>query len=85
MIAARLYLNSLSTPQMIWGQINLNLKEYNSNPMEMSSTFSIPDITDCWCQREETHNIFTNLPNVARNKSSIIPHGVGVETRLSLG
>jgi len=52
--------------------------------MEISSTFWILDITDRWRQQEETHSKYANLCNVARNKFSIIPHGVGVEFSFSL-
>jgi len=30
------------------GQVNLNLNDYHSHPMEISITFSILDITDWW-------------------------------------
>jgi hypothetical protein len=53
--AARLYLNSPSEAPKNWGQINPNLNEYHSDPMEISSTFWIPDLTDWWRQLEETH------------------------------
>jgi len=46
--AARLYLNSPPEAPKNWGQINPNLIEYHSDPMEISSTFWIPDITDWW-------------------------------------
>jgi hypothetical protein len=44
--AARLYLNSPHEAPKNWGQINSNLNDYHSDPMEISSTFWIPDITD---------------------------------------
>jgi hypothetical protein len=43
---ARLYLNSPPEAPKTWGQINPNLNDYHSDPMENSSTFWIPDITD---------------------------------------
>jgi hypothetical protein len=49
--AARLYLNSPPEAPMNWGQINTNLNDYHSDPMEISSTFWIPDITDWWRQQ----------------------------------
>jgi len=52
--------------------------------MEISSTFWIPDITDWWHQQEETNSKYADLSNVARDISSIIPHGVGVEASFSL-
>jgi len=82
--AARLYLNSPEAPKN-WGQINPNLNDYHSDPMEISSTFWIPDITDWWRRQEETPSKFADLPNVARHIFSIIPHGVGVEANFSLG
>jgi hypothetical protein len=44
--AARLYLNSLPELPQNWGQINPNLNDYHSNPMEISSSFWSPDLTD---------------------------------------
>jgi len=83
--ATRLYLNSLPEAPKNWGQVNPNLDDCHSNPMEIISTFWLPDITDWWRQQEETHSKYTNLSNVARNIFSIIPHGVGVEASYSLG
>jgi len=53
--------------------------------MEISSTFWLADITAWWRQQEETHPKYANLFNVAHDIFSIIPHGVGVEARFSLG
>jgi len=54
--AARLYLNLPPEAPKKWGQINPHLNDYHSDPMEISSTFWLPDITD-WCsQQEETHS-----------------------------
>ena len=53
--------------------------------MEISSTFWFPDITDWWHQQEETHSMYANLSNVARDIFSVIPHGVEVEASFSLG
>jgi len=83
--AARLYLISPPEVPKNWGQSNPNLNDYHSDPMEISSTFCIPDITNWWRQQEETHSKFADLSNVARDIFSIIPHGVGVEASLSLG
>jgi len=83
--SARLYLNSPPEAPKNWGQINPNLNDYHSDPMEIRSTFWIPDITDCWRQQEETHSKYPDLSNVARDIFSIIPHGVGVEACISLG
>jgi len=83
--AARLYLNSPPEAPKNWGQINPNLNDYHSDPMEVGSTFWIPDITDWWRQQEETHSKYAYLSNVARDICSIIPHGVGVEACFSLG
>jgi len=43
---ARLYLNSPPEAPKNWGQINPNFNDYHSDPMEISSTFWIPDITN---------------------------------------
>ena len=53
--AARLYLNSPPEIPQIWGQINLNLNDYHSGTMEISSTFWLPDITNWWWQQVEMH------------------------------
>ena len=83
--AARLYSNSPPEAQKNWGQINRNLNDYHSDPMEISSTFWWLDMTNWWCQQEETHSKFADLSNVARDIVSIIPDGVGVEASFSLG
>jgi hypothetical protein len=54
---ARLYLNSPPEAPKNWGQINPNLNDYHSDPMEISSTFWILDITDWSRQQEETHSM----------------------------
>jgi len=83
--AARLYLNSPPEAPKNWRQINPNLNDYHSVPMEISSTFWIPDTTDWWRQQEETHSKYADLSNVACDIFSIRPHGVGVEASFSLG
>jgi len=83
--AARLYLTSPHEAPKNWGQINPNLNDYHSDPMEFSSMFWTPDLTDRWGQQEETHSKYANLSDVARDIFSIIPHGVGVEASFSLG
>jgi len=83
--AARLHLNSTPEAPKNCGQMNANLNDYHSGPMEISSTCWIPDITDWWHQQQETHSKYTDLSNVARDIFSTIPHGVGVEARFSLG
>jgi hypothetical protein len=50
-----LSLNSPSELPHHSGQINPKHNDYHSNCMEFGSTFWIPDITDWWCQHEETH------------------------------
>jgi len=83
--APRLLLNSPPDAPKNLGQINPNLNDYHSDPMENSSTFWIPDIPDGWRQQEETRSKSANLSNVARNIFSIIPHGVGVDASVALG
>jgi len=83
--AAMLYLNSPPEAPKNWGQINPNLNDYHSDPMEISSTFWVPDITDWWRQQEKTHSKYADLSNVARDIFSIIPHVVGVEASFPLG
>jgi len=81
--AAMLYFNSPHEAPNNWGQINPNLNDYYSDPMENSSTFGILDITYGWCQQEQMHLKYANLSNVSRNIFSITPNGIGVEAWLS--
>jgi len=83
--AVQLYLNSHSESHENWGQINTNLNDYHTDPMEISSIFWLLDITEWWRQQEETHSKYADLSNVARDIFSIIPHGVGVDASYSLG
>jgi len=83
--AARLLMNSPPAAPKTWGQINPNLNDYHSDPMEICSTFWILDITDWWGQQEETNSNYADHSHVARDIFSIIPHGVGVEASFSLG
>jgi len=83
--AARPQLNSPPEAPKKWGHINPNLNDYHSDPMEISSTFWIPDITDWWRHQEEMHSEYANLSNMAQVTFSIIPHSVGVEASISLG
>ena len=83
--AARLYLNSPPEARKNWGQINPNLNDYHSDPMEISSTFWLPDITNWWRQQEETHSKYTDLSNVACDIFCIIPYGARVEASCFLG
>jgi len=83
--AARLYLNSPPEAPKNWGQINANLNDYHCHPMEISSTFWIPAITDWWQQPEETHSKYADFSHVVRDIFSIIQHDVGVQARFSLG
>jgi len=82
---ARLYLNSPPESPKNWGQENPNVNDYHSHPKEISSTFWLPDITDWLRQQKETHSKYADLPYVAHDIFSIIPHGVGVEASFSLG
>jgi len=73
--ATRLVLNSPPEAPMTWGPINPNLNYYHSDPMEISSTVGLPDITDRWRQQEKTHSKYADLFNVAWDIFSIIPRG----------
>jgi len=66
------------------GQYNPNLNDYHSDPMEVGRACWIPDITPWWHQGEETHYKCTDHSNVARDISSILPHGIGVEASFSV-
>ena len=83
--ATRLDLNSAHEVPRTWGQINPDRDDYYSDPMEISSTFWIPDITNwCW-QQQQTHSKYADLSNVARDMDSILPHWVTVQSSYSLG
>jgi len=66
-------------------RVNPNVNDYHSDPIEISSTFWLPQITNWWRQQEETHSKYADLSNVAHNIFSIIPHSVGVEVSYFLG
>jgi len=83
--ATGLYLNSPPGAPTNWGQINPNHHQYHSDPMEISSTFCILDITEWWRKHEETHSKYANLSNVAYGIFSIIPDYVTVDGSFSLG
>ena len=82
--AARLYCNSPPEAPNNWGRINPNLDDYHYDPIQISSTFWLQDITDWWHQQEEMHSKYANLSNVARVIFSIISHVVGVEASFIL-
>jgi len=82
--AAWHYLNSLPESPKNWGQVNPNVNDYHFNPMESSSIFWSPDITNWWRQQGETHSKYADLSNVARDIFSIIPYAVRVEASFSL-
>jgi len=82
---ARCYLNSPPESPKNSGQINPNLNDYRSDPEEISSRFSIPDMTDWWCRQKKTHSQYADISNAARDIVSIIPDGVEVEACFSLG
>jgi hypothetical protein len=45
--AAKLSFNLPLEAPKNWVQINPNLTDYHTDPIDISSTFWIPDITDC--------------------------------------
>jgi len=83
--ATKLYLNSPPELRQNWGQINPNLNDYHTDPLEISSTFWSPDITDRWQQEEETHSKYADLFKVARDIFSNITDAVGVKASYSHG
>ena len=83
--AAMLYLNSPPEAPKTCGHIDPNLNDYHSDPIEISSTFWLPDITGWWRQQEKMSSKYANLPNVACDIFPIIPDGVAVEASFSLG
>ena len=82
---ARHYLNSLSESPKNCRQVNLNLDDYHSDPVAISSTFWILDITEWWHRQEEMHSKYAHLSNLPPDIFSIIPHGVWVKASFSLG
>jgi len=82
--AARFYFNYPHEAPKDWGQINPNRNNYHFDPMEITGTQWLPDITDWWRQQEELHPKYANLSNVAHDIFSMIPHGVGVDASFSL-
>jgi hypothetical protein len=83
--AARNYLYSPPEGHKTLGQINPNLNDYHSDPIQISRTCWILDMTDWWRRQEETDLKYPDLSNVAHNIFPIIPHGVGAEASFSLG
>jgi len=81
--APRCYFNSPLDLPKHWGLVIPNLNDYHSDPMEISSTIWIPDITDWWRQLEETHSEYADFSIVACDIFSLIPHGVGVRASFS--
>jgi hypothetical protein len=71
--AARRYLNSPPKAPKNWGQINPNLNDYHYDPMEISSTFWIPDITVWWRLVFATAPV--NTPVVRVLSRSSVPFG----------
>jgi hypothetical protein len=82
--AARLCLNSQPELLQSWGPINLDHKEYHSNPVDIRSTVWIPHILVWWRQPQQTHSKYINLSNVTLDIFSMIPDGIGVEASFSL-
>jgi len=76
--------NSLPKLPQNWGQFDPNHLDYHSDPMVISSTFWIPDITDWWWQHEEMHSKYADLSNIAHDIFSNKPHRVGLEASFSL-
>jgi len=83
--AARLYLNSTPELPKNWWQLNPHVSDYHPDPMEISSTFSIPDITDGLMRQAVTLSKFADLSYVACDKFSLISHCVAVEASFCLG
>jgi len=83
--AAGLYWTSPPELPLKWWQINLNHNDYHFDPMEISCTLWIPDITKWWRQWEETQPNYVDRSDVVWDIISIRPHGIGAEARHSLG
>ena len=81
--ATRLYCNAPPKAPKDWGQIKPNPNGYHSDPMVISSTFWLPDITNCLRQQETIHSKYDDHSNVASSIFSIIPHGDGAQANFS--
>jgi len=81
----RLNLNLPPESPKNWEQVDSNSNDYHSDPLDISSSLWLPEITDWWQHQEETHTTYTDLSDVARDIFSIIPQGVGVEASFSFG
>jgi len=77
--SAWLYLNSVPVLTQNWGQINPNPNDYHTDPMQISSTLWIPDITDWGCQQEGMQSMYPDLSNVVCDIFSLILQVVGVK------
>jgi hypothetical protein len=64
--AARPSLCSPPESPQYWVQINLDLNDHHTDPIEINSTFWLPDIANWWRQQEEIHSLYADLSNVAR-------------------
>jgi hypothetical protein len=80
---ARLYFNLPPEAPKTCGQVNSNLNDYHSDPMEIGRTCWMPDITDWGHQQQEVHSKYADLSNLADDMFSIIPHGGWVEACFS--
>jgi len=63
----RLPVNSPRESQKSCGQIDPQLNECHSDPMEIGISWWIPDITDWWRQQQETHSMYADLNSGARH------------------
>ena len=72
-------MNSPAAAVKNWVEVDPNHNDYHSDPIEISTTFWIPDVAQWQLQQEETHPKYTDLSNVGRDIFCIIPHGVEVE------
>jgi len=83
--ARRLYLASPPESPINWGQVNLNLIDYHSDPMGITGTFWMPDITDLWGQQTELQSKNPDVSYVVCDMFFIKPHHVWVEASVSIG
>jgi len=82
---ARLNLNSPPEAPQNQRQMNPNLNDYHSDPVEVTSRSWLLDTTDWWRQQVETHSKYADSSHVARHIFSFKAHGVWVEASISLG
>jgi hypothetical protein len=83
MTPSRLYSSSPHEKSKSSRQIHQNLNDNHSDPIEITRTLCLPDITNCLWQQGETHLKYAALSTVVHDRFSIIPDSVGGKASFS--